>query len=395
MSRDEKSERRLVISLFLSRIATRPSGILIGFILIDVGLTFGCSVGVMGQIITAASILGMIMALLMGVLSIRYDQKLLLIIGLTLISASAIGCFLAPNYLSMLFAYSLNGIGAVMVAPMTIALVGEHLTVDKRPNAIGLIVASTPILSVLTGFIIGYIIKEGWRLAYLKYVFPLSLLSLLAAMFGIPRTKRSDRTSISKSNFLMGFKEIFTNRSAVACLFGAMLSMASWMGIMYYGMSFYRQRFLLPTELAGIIWSGLAFCFAMGSVLSGRLVTRFGRKPSTYLSVLLLGFFTLLYTNVPAFWLSVGFALLISFCSGLTQSAGSSLTIEQVPEFRGSMMSINSAASNLGSTLGTAVGGMALLLWGYEGMGISQGIFGIIAGITYMQFTMDPTRIQP
>jgi len=117
----------LVPSLFFSQLATRPSGILTGFILIEMGLTFGTTVGVMGQIITASSIIGMIAAPIMAALSIKYRQRTLLLTGIALITISALGCSVAPNYAVMLLTFSLNGLGTAMVGPMVMSLVGEHL----------------------------------------------------------------------------------------------------------------------------------------------------------------------------------------------------------------------------------------------------------------------------
>jgi len=387
------SGRLIVPSLFFSRIATRPSGILTGFILIDIGLTFGCPVGVMGLILTASSIVAMITALLTSVLSVRFKQKSLLVAGLVLISMAAIGCFLAPNYPAMILSYSLNGIGAVMVAPMTIALVGEHLSVEKRSNAIGLIVASTPILSVITGLTIGLITSKGWRLAYLFYVLPISILSLASAIIGIPSTTKKARPTFSGGTYLEGLKEVFSNRSAIACLLGGALSLAAWSGIVSYGISFYRQKFLMPTEWAGIIWSGLASCFTLGSLLGGRFANKFGRKPLTLFSVLLVGLFTISYANIPLLWPSIIIAHLTSIFAGMRQSTSDSLTLEQVPGFRGTIMSLSSGAMRLGSALGSGIGGLTLLWYGWGVLGMALGGMGVAAALIYHLFAADPTRI--
>lgn len=386
------SGRLIISSLFFSRIATRPSGVLTGFILIDIGLTFGCPVGVMGQILTASSIVAMIMALLTSVLSVRFKQKSILIAGLILISMSAIGCYLAPNYPAMLLSYSLNGIGAVMVAPMTIALVGEHLPIEKRSNAIGLIVASTPILSVITGLTIGLITSMGWRLAYIFYVLPISILSLTSAIIGIPSANNGRKSSLGGGDFLEGFKEVFSNSSAIACLVGSTLSLAAWSGIVSYGISFYRQKFLMPTEWAGIIWSGMAFCFTLGSLFGGKFANKFGRKPLTLLSALLVGLFTVSYANIPLLWPSIILAHVTSIFAGMRQSASDSLTLEQVPGLRGTIMSLSSGAMRLGSALGSGVGGFALLQFGWGVLGIALGGMGVAASLIYYFFAVDPTK---
>jgi predicted MFS family arabinose efflux permease len=57
------------------------------------------------------------------------------------------------------------------------------------------------------------------------------------------------------------------------------------------------------------------------------------------------------------------------------------------------MMSLNSAASSLGSSLGAGIGGLALLIYGYEGMAMALGVLGVIAGLIYRFKTIDPTKV--
>lgn len=389
----KKSAGKLIVpSLFFSQLATRPSGILTGFILIDVGLTFGCTVGVMGQIITVSSIIAMITALMMGAFSVRFKHRSLLISGLMLISSSAVGCYLAPNFMLMLAAFSLNGVGTVMVASMTMALVGEHLPVERRSSAIGWIIASTPMLSVITGLIISYITSKGWRLAYLWYVLPISLLSLVISVFGIPSSKHNPTIEESRGSYLEGFKKVFSNGSAISCLIGTTLAMAAWTGIVSYGISFFRQKFSMPTEWAGIIWSGMALCFTIGSLLSGRAVNKFGRKPVTLLSALLVGLFTISYANVPSLWSSIFLALLTSIFAGLRHSASNSLSLEQVPGYRGTMMSLSSGSIRFGSALGSGIGGMTLLWFNWGILGTVLGGMGLLGVLVYYLYTIDPIR---
>ncbi|MCW3979083.1 MAG: MFS transporter [Candidatus Bathyarchaeota archaeon] len=381
----------LVPSLFFSQLATRPSGILTGFILIEMGLTFGTTVGVMGQIITASSIIGMIAAPIMAALSIKYRQRTLLLTGIALITISALGCSVAPNYAVMLLTFSLNGLGTAMVGPMVMSLVGEHLPQERRSGAIGLIVASTPMLSTVTGLMINIITSRGWRTAYVIYVLPIAVISLILSFLGLPSSRKIKEKEAQSISILDGFKRIVRHRSALSCLVGTSLAMAAWTSVVSYGISFFRQQFQTPTEWAGMIWSGMALCFTIGSLVTGRLVDSYGRRPLTYISALLIGILTISFTNVPSLQVSIFFALLTSVLAGLRHSVSNSLSLEQVPEFRGAMMSLNSGSLRLGVALGSAIGGLALTLGGYNLVGISLGFLGIVSGLVYSLFTVDPT----
>ena len=119
--------RLILLSLVLSMFSIISPGPLTGILLIDIGVSFGSSVGVMGQIRILASIVTVFSALVMGVLSVRFRHKSLLLAGLLFVIASALGCGFAPSFNAMLISYSLSGLGLAMVMPMAYTLVGDHL----------------------------------------------------------------------------------------------------------------------------------------------------------------------------------------------------------------------------------------------------------------------------
>lgn len=103
---------RLVLpSLVLSRFIIQSPSIVLGLLMIDIGVSFGLPVGIMGQISTAASLFGFVACILMGVLSVRFRHRSLILAGLGLRVASAIGCYYVQGYDVMLVVYALNGLG--------------------------------------------------------------------------------------------------------------------------------------------------------------------------------------------------------------------------------------------------------------------------------------------
>ena len=71
-------------------------------------------------------------------------------------------------------------------------------------------------------------------------------------------------------------------------------------------------------------------------------------------------------------------------------TSSSSLSLEQVPNYRGTMRSMSAAASNLGSAIGTGFSGLILLSFGYGGLG-PLGILSIIASILFKFYAVDPS----
>src|SRR4030042_892936 len=391
---NEISRRKLFLtSLATANFASGPITVLAALLLIDIGKTFSIDVGMTGQINTTYSIAAFIFALSTGALSIRFKHKSLLLAGLVLMSVSAFACFLAPDFLTLLVSYSLSGAGYAMVNPMAFALVGAHVPLEKRASAIGWIVAGgalvyvigAPVIALMSGF-------EGWRFPLLGFVIPTLLASLLLAFLGLPSASIERQVSDDRETYLGSFKEILVNRSAVACLVGDILRSAAFVAIVLYMTSFIRQRFLIQTDLASIVLLGGALCYALGSLVSGLFVNRFGRKLMTVSTASLSGIFTVSFVYMPVFGLSVLLIFAASWFFGMVASAANSLTLEQVPKLRGTMMSIDSAVVNLGSALGTVVGGIALLFFDYEGLASALGVMAIVAAIVVSLLAMDPTE---
>jgi predicted MFS family arabinose efflux permease len=384
----ERLRKKLLLpAIVLSRFAAQPPGIITGILLIDIGISFGVPVSITSQIRTSASILSMIFSLLLGALCTRIKHKTLLLTGLALYLFSALGCFLAPNYTVMLLSYAIVGIGSALVHPMAATLIGEHISIEERPSAFGWSVAGTSIAFLLGSPVVGYIDGiGGWRLTFLGFMLPVVLISFIVVYFAVPPKP----LSAQNTNPLGGFHEILRNRSAIACLLSESLGMATWMGVLTYGVSFYRQRFLVPLGWATLLFSGFALGRTFGSLFSGRLVGKFGRKPMTFLGILVLGVATSLYTIVPNLYLSMALAFSASFFSGLRDSASSSLSLEQIPAFRGTMMSLRMTAGSIGYIMGTAIGGYTLFISSYELMGVSIGALGIVSAIITLFLIRDP-----
>jgi DHA1 family inner membrane transport protein len=386
----KKSQNRLLLlSLVLSAFATQPQLIIMMLLLIDISKSFNTPVGITGQITTSASILGVIFAILMSLLSVRYRHKTLLLIGLAFFVISALGCYLAVDYNIMLIAYALTGVGGSMINPMQSTITAANYRLEQRSKVIGWTMAGTSIVALIGSPLVSYLSSiSDWRLPFIVFMFPVALASLIISYFGIPPV---DRGEGEKTSYIDSLRKILTNRSAVTCLLGTTLASAAWGGSLTYGISFFRQNFGLATAWASILLSAMALSKTVGHLWSGSLINKVGRKNFTVFSVAALGGTTFAYFNVGMLWVSM-FAVCIScFVAGFQDSSLSVLNLEQVPDSRGPMMSFHSAMYRVGSTLGAGVGGLTLLLFNYGILGMVFGFFSFASTILYLLYAKDPT----
>jgi len=379
----EKSKKGkfLLPSLAIARFAVSPPSIASGLLLIDIAATFGQPVGIMGQMRTTSSTLSMIAALIMAVLSMRFRHKSLLLTGLGFITLSALGCYIAPTFSTIIIVYSLVGIGTSMVDPMTMALVGTHFPQEDRPRAVGWLIAGNSLSYLVGAPLIAYLAGLGsWRTAFLFWVVPVALLSIVIVIMCLPAPSEEARV-VADVDYTASFKAILTNRSAIACLLGAALIMASYQAMLVYSASFYRQQFQVSTGLASMVVIGGALFFTVGSISCARLVKRFGRKHVIVITGIIGGLFTALYMNIPSIWFSASARFLGGIFIAYAFSALNSLTLEQVPKHRGTLMSMNSAMTGVGAALGSFIGGLALLWYGYELVGILLGAMAVTSAL--------------
>ena len=216
--------------------------ILTGLLLIDIGETFGQPVGLVGQLNTVSSLVGAIVAALMGVWSVRFTHKSLLLVGLMFFCVSAVGCSFSLNFTMLLITFSLTGFGFAMVIPMVFAIIGANLPLEKRTSAIGWISAISAFSYIFGAPIIGFIAKfGGWKWAYIGFVLPITFLGLMMAAQWIPSQSKSRvNHSASEGKYLEGFKMVFSNKSAIFCLVSYAFLVAGSQ-VQYFSSSFFRE----------------------------------------------------------------------------------------------------------------------------------------------------------
>jgi predicted MFS family arabinose efflux permease len=381
----------ITLTLMISALTSMISLLLSGLLLIDIGATFNVSVAMAGQIRTFSFIISIIFALLTSILTLKFDHKLLLQIGLTSYGISAIGCYLAPNFITMVVLFSLTGIGYALTTTMAFTLAAELFPVEKRGEVIGWIIAGMSGSYLIGAFIVPYLQSiGGWRFTFIGYMLPGSALALILSTLLIPRGIRNLPSS-AQSSLKESFQNIFSNKSAFLSLVGLLLAMATGMAVNTYFSSFFREWFNMTIGEVSIIILIGSTLYTLGSIVCGRLVNRIGRKPLTVMTVLFSGVMIMSFSQIPNAWISGVFLCVGMLLFGMMDTASTSLIVEQLPEYAGVMMSLSRAVNQLGFSIGSGLGGLFLLLYGYQEMFLIFGALSIASALVFNYFTIDPS----
>jgi EmrB/QacA subfamily drug resistance transporter len=102
--------------------------------------------------------------LLGGAAGDRFGRRLLLLLGIALFSAASLLCALAPSLPWLLAGRALQGIGAAMLMPNSLAILGTSFSGPARGRAIGIWAAAGAAAGALGPLLGGWLIDSiGWR----------------------------------------------------------------------------------------------------------------------------------------------------------------------------------------------------------------------------------------
>jgi EmrB/QacA subfamily drug resistance transporter len=133
--------------------------------------------------------------LLGGALGDRYGRRLILMIGIGLFTLSSAACALAGTYPEMFIARAAQGIGAALLLPNSLAVLGDAFEGGARGRAIG-IWASTGAIGAAFGPVIGGALIDsiGWRAIFLLNL-PFALIALWLAYRYVKDTADQQNTT--------------------------------------------------------------------------------------------------------------------------------------------------------------------------------------------------------
>jgi len=383
MSESEKKRSLLFPALGFAMATGGPPMIALSLLLVDISEGFGVPVGVLGQVSTVSSFLGIFMAIIMGVLTVRYSHKRLLIVGLVLTTIGIVGTSLSGSFTMILLLYSLTGIGFSMTLPMITTLIGEYYPAEGRTKVMGRIISVRSLASILAPIVTGYVVaRTTWRVGFASYTLPITAISLVLVLVGIPVEEKHEDASV---NLLDGFRAVFRNRSATSYLLAGAMATSLFSGIQVFNGSFLRQQFALPVATVSRLLPLTAISVTVGLLISNRLVERIGLKKVVYITTFSSAVFYLVYFALGLdLTPSLVFMVLGSLTTGIRLATSSTLGLIQETTYRGSMMALTTAGMSLGGVIGAMLGGYALLNYGYAGFGVAITSLSLVATFIYM-----------
>ena len=112
----------------------------------------------------------------------RFGRSRLLIIGTVLFGVASLACALAPNLQVLLAARAVQGVGAAILQPNSLAILGVSFSGEARGRAVGIWAAAGAVLGAIGPVLGGWLIDTlGWRAIFMINL-PLAAGAVVLAM---------------------------------------------------------------------------------------------------------------------------------------------------------------------------------------------------------------------
>jgi EmrB/QacA subfamily drug resistance transporter len=417
LARDTRHSNWVLTTTILASSLAFIDGSVVNVGLPALGATFKASAGDLQWVINAYLLPLSALLLLGGAAGDRYGRAHLLVVGTAMFGAASIGCALAPSLRWLLVGRGLQGVGAAMLMPNSLAILGAHFSSEARGRAIGIWASMGAVMGALGPVLGGWLIDTvGWRAIFLINL-PLATGAIVLAIAFIRDARREDKVpaldllggvlataslgavtwglTISSGHagwtpaaillvvagvaLMLGFLTVERSKSELAMMPLALFGSSSFIGLtlltsLLYG-ALGALLVLVPYVLiqagrysgaqAGAALLPFAVVLALVSPLMGSAAGRFGsRAPLTIGPLVVAGGFLLVLRIGPdaEYWMTVFPAILVIAIgmAGAVAPLTTAVLASVDSRHTGSASGLNSAVARTGGMVATALLGGVL-----------------------------------
>jgi EmrB/QacA subfamily drug resistance transporter len=166
----------------------------VGIALPAIGRDFHVGLTLLQWVVTAYTLVLAGLLLLAGALGDKYGRKKVFEIGVAWFAAASIICGSAPNPGVLIAARALQGVGAALLTPGSLAILEATFCPDDRGRAIGAWSGLSGVGIAIGPFLGGWLVQAvSWRLIFVINL-PIAAVVLAVSRRHVPETKNSDQT---------------------------------------------------------------------------------------------------------------------------------------------------------------------------------------------------------
>jgi MFS transporter, ACDE family, multidrug resistance protein len=336
-------------------------------------------------LITVFTLPSLILGPIIGIIADRLGRKIIIVPSLFIFGIAGTACAFARDFNLLLWLRLLQGIGAASLLSLSITLIGDLYTGDRRTTAMGYNASISSIGTSSYPIIGGGLATMGWYYPFMLPIIaiPLALLVLFALKNTEPKGDVYDGLrQRNLKEYLSNALIVLKNRQ----LFGIFIASAANFVFLYgayvtYLPQLINDTFKAPPTIIGLLLSSVSIAITITASQLGRLARRFTATNLISASYVFYALAMLIVPFVSNIWLLLIPSTIFGIGLGIGFPSIQTLLADLAPrEYLATIISINGTFYGLGQTLGP-------LLMGYAfGFGGISSVFYAATGFAVLMF---------
>ncbi|MBD2679075.1 MULTISPECIES: MFS transporter [Nostoc] len=332
----------------------------------------------LGLLITVFTLPALILGPVIGILADRWGRKRIIVPALFLFGIAGTACAFVRDFNLLLYLRLLQGIGAAPLLSLSITLIGDLYTGDRRTEAMGYSASINSVGTATYPIIGGALATMGWY-----YPFMLPILAIPLGLIVLFRLKNPEpQGDRNFKDYLRNALKVLKNRR----LFGLFIASAANFVFLYGAYVTYLPQlindiFKAPPTVIGLLLSSVSISITIAASQLGKLTRKFRPANLISASYIFYGLAMLIIPFVPNLWLLLIPSIIFGIGLGIGFPSIQTLLADLAPkEYLATIISVNGTFFGLGQTLGP-------LLMGYVfGFGGITSVYYAAAGFAVLMF---------
>ncbi|HEV2239824.1 MAG TPA: DHA2 family efflux MFS transporter permease subunit [Streptosporangiaceae bacterium] len=181
--------RWVLLATVLGSAVASIDATVVGIALPAIGRNFGVGLADLQWVVTAYTLTLAGLLLLAGALGDKYGRKRVFLIGVVWFALASLLCSVAPTAPALIAARALQGVGAALLTPGSLAILQAVFRPDDRGKAIGAWSGFSGVGTAIGPFLGGWLIAAGsWRLIFVINL-PLAALVVAVTLRHVPESR--------------------------------------------------------------------------------------------------------------------------------------------------------------------------------------------------------------
>ncbi len=161
----------------------------VGIALPAIGKEFSATLAALQWVVTAYTLTLAGLLLFAGALGDKFGRKKVFLIGIIWFAAASLLCAVAPNDITLIGARALQGVGAALLTPGSLAIIEASFRAQDRSKAIGAWSGLGGVGTAIGPFLGGWLIQAvSWRLIFVINL-PIAALVIAVALRHVPESR--------------------------------------------------------------------------------------------------------------------------------------------------------------------------------------------------------------